>query len=64
MTGHTVWKDLKFYELTECERLANGAFFISSSGGKLNEDEVPLVESRFEDEAADITCPYGILLLL
>lgn len=69
MTGPTVWRDLKFYELTEVLRQANGMFSyaLTKVGNveKLNSDELALIDSRFfSKKAADTACPHGIRLFL
>lgn len=69
MTGPTVWRNLKFYELTEVMRQANVMFSnaLTKIGNreKLNSDELALIESKFvSTEEADIGCPHGIRLFL
>lgn len=67
MTGPTLWRGLKFFELTEVVRQSNVMFATAltkiGDGVKLTNDELQLIESRFmtKEEAARL-CPNGVRL--
>ena len=69
IAGPVLWRDLKFYELTQIMRQSNVAFSSLltkiGNGELLLEDELTLIESRFcTKEEAQIQCPNGVRLFL
>lgn len=69
MVGPTLWRDLKFYELTEVMRQTNVMFSSIltkiGNGDILNDDEIAIIQSRFvTKEEAQLRCPHGIRLFL
>lgn len=64
-----LWRDLKFFELTEVMRQSNTAFSNIltklGNGEILDPDQLQLLEARFYSrEEADRLCPHGVRLFL
>lgn len=69
MAGPTLWRGLKFHELTQVMRQSDTQFSSIltkiGSGELLNETEISLIESRFFSKSdANTLCPNGIRLFL
>lgn len=67
MAGPTIWRGLKFYELSQVMRQTNSAFSQIltkiGNGDILDDQEIGLIESRFfTKEQVDELCPNGVRL--